>query len=109
MEPIGTLFEETEKRLEAPPLKDAKSERGELLREFRERINNARKGTRYPAISMGRMARLLTNPSTGKSISTQWLHYLMAICKNSNNFSATFFSRLKEEKEAIKKGLKEHV
>jgi hypothetical protein len=43
------------------------TERGELLKEFCERINASRKGTTYPPISMPRMGKLL------EGISTQWL------------------------------------
>jgi hypothetical protein len=48
----------------APP------DRGELLKEFCERINNACKGAKYPPVSIGRMAKLV------QGMSTQWLHYL---------------------------------
>lgn len=81
------------------PTRGAPTERGELLKEFCERINKARKGTKYPPVSIGRMAKLV------EGMSTQWLHYLMNICKDSKTFSATFFWRIKEEREAMKRNV----
>ena len=72
------------------------TERGELLKEFVERINASRRGTKYPPYDIPRMAKQL------EGISTQWLDYLMKVCKNSRSFSRTFFWRLKEEREAQK-------
>jgi hypothetical protein len=72
------------------------TERGELLKEFVERINASRRGTKFPLFTIPRMAKQL------EGISTQWLSYLMKVCKDSKNFSATFFWRLKEEREAMK-------
>lgn len=94
MEPITNNLKLPPK---GPPVKGGPTERGELLKEFCERVNAGRKGTKYQPYDIPRMAKQL------EGINTQWLGYLMKICKGSRNFSATFFWRLKEEREELKR------
>jgi hypothetical protein len=94
MEKLGTAYNLPP---QSPRPTRGPTERGELLKEFVDRINASRRGTKYPPYDIPRMAKLL------EGISTQWLSYLMKVCKSSRNFSPTFFWRLKEEREAMRR------
>jgi hypothetical protein len=62
-----------------------KTERGELMRYFRERLNHSRKKDGHPAISMPRMGKIL------EGIPTKDLYYLKSVCDKAKNFSKKFW------------------
>ena len=68
------------------------TERGEMMRYFCERLNKSRVRDGLPAISMGRMVKLL------QKIPTKDLYYLKRICDDAQNFSKKFWYELNPEK-----------
>ena len=79
-------------------LADAKkTERGELMRYFCQRLNVPRIQDNYPRITMGRMGKIL------QKIPTKDLYYLKRVCDDAKNFSKKFWWEVdpkKHEKEA---------
>ena len=77
-----------------------KTERGELLKEFMENINIARKGTPYKPLSITRVSMYLP-----KEIPTKDLYTLLSKCKDAGNrsknyhqgFSKCFFYEIKAQ------------
>ena len=69
--------------------KEKRSERGDFITEFTNRINAERKGTKYKPITTRGVAVKL-----GK-IPTEDLYYLMNICKQGKSFGQVFFGSLK--------------
>lgn len=65
--------------------KTKETERGELMRYFCQRINVGRIRDGLPAVSMGRMGKLL------EKIPTKDLYYLKRVCDDSTNFSKKFW------------------
>ncbi len=92
MEHIGSQLKRSLK-------KTRDTERGELMRYFVQRINVARIRDGLPAVSMGRMGKLL------QQIPTKDLYYLKRICDDSQNFSKKFWWEInpKNHTEAAKK------
>ncbi len=82
MQSIKTLFGDIEKN------KDKKTERGEMMKFFIDRLNPSRLEKRMPPLSFGRMGKLL------EKIPTKDLYYLKRICEDSKNFSARFWWEL---------------
>lgn len=68
------------------------TERGELMKYFCERLNNARRGTSYLPITLGRMGRML------EKIPTKDLYYIKSSCEQAENFSRRFWYLLNPEK-----------
>ena len=68
-----------------------KTERGELLQYFRQRINIDRVRDGYPPVTMGRMGKTL------EKIPTKDLYYLKKVCDDAQNFSKKFWWELKPE------------
>ena len=69
-----------------------KTERGELMRYFLDRINAARVGDGFPKMSMPRIGKML------QKIPTKDLYYLKRVCDDSKNFSKKFWYELNPEK-----------
>ncbi|HUO50530.1 MAG TPA: hypothetical protein VMU25_03165 [Candidatus Paceibacterota bacterium] len=69
-----------------------KTERGELLKYFCERINPERIADGYPKITIGRMGKML------EKIPTKDLYYLKRVCDDSKNFSKKFWWEINPKK-----------
>ncbi len=68
------------------------TERGELMKYFCERINQARMRDGLAPITMGRMGKTL------EKIPTKDLYYLKSVCDKAGNFSKKFWYLLNPEK-----------
>lgn len=73
----------------APPSK-VKSQRGELIGLFLEKLNQGRIGTKYPPIKAGRIAVMLSPIK-----STSDLRAFYGECDQAKNFSSYFFWKYK--------------
>jgi hypothetical protein len=100
MEKLGNLLPEISRPI---PKKDRRTERGELLKYFRNKINAGRLGTKYKPLSMGYFAMRLSYMSVPD------LYHLKSICddaqRRGGGFSKMFFWAIKpqeERKEASK-------
>lgn len=69
---------------------DRRTERGELMRYFCDKLNPSRKADGLPAITMARMGRML------EGIPTKDLYYLQSVCNDAKNFSKKFWWELKQ-------------
>lgn len=69
-----------------------KTERGELLKYFCERINAERLADGYPKITIGRMGKML------EKVPTKDLYYLKRVCDDAKNFSKRFWVELNPKK-----------
>jgi len=69
-----------------------KTERGELMRYFLDRINLQRERDGYPKLTMGRMGKTL------QSIPTKDLYYLKRVCDDAQNFSKKFWWEVNPKK-----------
>lgn len=78
MEHIGT-------RLKRSVSEDRKTERGELLLYFCERLNSGRLRDGLKPIAIGRMGKML------EKIPTKDLYYLKSVCDKAANFSKKFW------------------
>ena len=67
------------------------TERGELMRYFCRQLNIGRVRDNLPAVTMGRMGKLL------QKIPTKDLYYLKRICDDSSNFSKKFWYEINPE------------
>ncbi len=65
--------------------KDRRTERGELLRHFCQKLNIGRARDGLPSITMGRMGKIL------EKIPTKDLYYLKKVCDEALNFSKKFW------------------
>src|SRR3989344_2956546 len=71
--------------------KSRKTERGELLEYFCERLNRSRKEDGLVLIAIARMAKML------EKIPTKDLYYLKSVCARAPNFSKKFWWEIKPE------------
>jgi len=85
MEHIGT-------RLNRSINKARQTERGELMKYFRARLNPSRAGEGLPEITMSRMGKII------EQIPTKDLYYLKSVCDRSKHFSKKFWWELNPEK-----------
>ena len=69
-----------------------KTERGELMKYFCERLNSPRAIDGLPPVTMGRMGKMLTK------IPTKDLYYLKRVCDDSTNFSKKFWWEINPKK-----------
>ena len=69
-----------------------KTERGELMKYFLERLNKSRITDGLPPLTMGRMGKML------EKIPTKDLYYLKRVCDDAQNFSKKFWYLLNPEK-----------
>lgn len=69
-----------------------KTERGELMRYFVERLNRSRVRDGLPPIAMGRMGKML------EKIPTKDLYYIQSVCDRAENFSKRFWWLLNPKK-----------
>jgi hypothetical protein len=69
-----------------------KTERGELMRYFLQRLNVQRLRDGYGKLTMGRMGKILQN------IPTKDLYYLKRVCDDSQHFSKKFWWELDPKK-----------
>ena len=77
-------------------VKAKETERGELMQYFCAELNRARVRDGLPAVSMGRMGKML------QKIPTKDLYYIKKVCDDSSNFSKKFWWEInpkKHEKE----------
>jgi len=72
-----------------PPETAIKSERDEFIRNFTERINGERRGTKYKPMSVKAVAVKLAH------LTIQDLHYFYKICSEADSFGKVFFGALK--------------
>jgi len=72
--------------------KDRRTERGELMRYFCDRLNPGRRQEHLPPVTMSRMGKLL------EKIPTKDLYYLKSVCDQSKNFSKKFWWELDPDK-----------
>ncbi len=72
--------------------KSRKTERGELMKYFIQKLNGERARDGLPAISMPRMGKLL------QQIPTKDLYYIKRVCDDSSNFSKKFWWLLNPKK-----------
>lgn len=77
--------------------KEKKTERGELLRYFKDALNFYRKIDGLPLISMARMGKIL------EGIPTTDLYYLKSVCDKASNFSKRFWWEVDPKKHEPKK------
>lgn len=73
-----------------------RTERGELMQYFIERLNPARIKDGYAPLTMGRMARLLL------ATPTKDLYYLKSICDEAKDFSKKFWWEINPKKHEQK-------
>ena len=88
MRHIGHNLKQTRTRIR-------QTERGEIMKYFRDRLNPARLRDELPPISMGRMGKIL------EQIPTKDLYYLKRICEDSANFSKRFWYELDPKKHEM--------
>ena len=72
--------------------KERSTERGELMRYFRDTLNRSRVRDGLPELTMPRMGRLL------QGIPTKDLYYLKRVCDNAGNFSKKFWWEINPSK-----------
>lgn len=72
--------------------KERITERGELMKFFIQRLNEARKRDHIPPISMPRMGKILQAIPTGD------LYYLKSVCQQAPNFSKKFWWEINPKK-----------
>lgn len=89
MEKLGNLFGD---RYKKPPAKDRKTERGELIRYFHDRINATRDGKTFKKLKMGFFATKLSH------LSLQDLYYFKRVCDDAKDFSKYFWWSLDSKK-----------
>lgn len=77
--------------------KARETERGEFMAYFCERLNRDRRHDGMPAITMGRMGKML------EKIPTKDLYYLKRVCDDAQHFSKKFWYLLNPEKYEDKK------
>jgi len=70
---------------------DNKTERGEFMRYFCDRLNVSRKKDGLSPISMPRMGRIL------EGVPTKDLYYLQSVCDKAENFSKKFWWELRRD------------
>ena len=93
------MVEHIGKSLQKKKDAERKTERGELMRYFMERLNPGRVKDGLPPLSMGRMGRLLV------AIPTRDLYYLKSVCDDaearngSAAFSKKFWWEIKPKKK----------
>ncbi|HEY4514183.1 MAG TPA: hypothetical protein VJH69_02565 [Candidatus Paceibacterota bacterium] len=75
---------------------DRRTERGELMKYFCERINSDRRNDGMPLITMPRMGKML------EKIPTKDLYYIKSVCDKAQNFSKKFWYLLNPEKYEAK-------
>jgi hypothetical protein len=85
MRHIGVQLKTTKSRMR-------ETERGELMKYFRDRLNPSRIRDGLPQISMARMGKIL------EQIPTKDLYYLKRVCDDAGNFSKKFWWELDPEK-----------
>lgn len=86
------------------PVKDLRTERGELLKEFLEQINISRLGTAYKQVHIAKIGMDVAH------IETKDLYYLLSVCKDAGTrakrydtgFSKKFYYELSVQKHASK-------
>lgn len=71
---------------------DRKTERGEMMQYFMDKLNISRKEDGLSDITIPRMGRIL------QGIPTKDLYYLKSVCDDSPNFSKKFWWELKPNK-----------
>ena len=71
--------------------KERATERGEMLKYFMSKLNVGRVRDGYPALTIGRMGRVL------QGIPTKDLYYLRRVCDDSKDFSKKFWWEIKPE------------
>ena len=69
---------------------DRRTERGELMRFFLDKLNTGRSVDGLPPLTMGRMGHIL------QGIPTKDLYYLQSVCNDAKNFSKKFWWELKQ-------------
>ena len=69
-----------------------KTERGELMEYFCEKLNHTRVRDGLGKISMGRMGKIL------EKIPTKDLYYIQRVCNDAENFSKKFWYLLNPDK-----------
>lgn len=74
------------------PLKSPRSERGELIGLFLERLNNDRLGSKYKPLTAARVGMML------RFLKTPDLRAFFRECEYAGNFSKFFWWRFKEAK-----------
>ena len=74
--------------------KSRETERGELMRYFRRKLNIGRLRDGLAPITMSRMGKIL------EKIPTKDLYYLKSVCDKSKNFSKRFWWELDPEKHS---------
>ena len=87
------------------PVKDSRTERGELLKQFLEQINMSRLGTNFKQVSIAKIGLDVAH------IPTKDLYFLLSICKDSGSrakrydtgFSKRFYYELNVQKNATNK------
>ena len=77
--------------------KSRETERGELLKYFRDRLNTPRMSEGMPPITMSRMGFILTG------IPTKDLYYIKRVCNDAPHFSKKFWWLVNPEKHKDKK------
>ena len=70
------------------------TERGELMKYFRDRLNPSRIRDGLPQITMARMGKIL------EQIPTKDLYYLKRVCDDAGNFSKKFWWELDPQKHS---------
>lgn len=86
------------------PIKDLRTERGELLKQFLEQINMSRLGTAYKQVSIAKIGMDVGH------IETKDLYYLLSVCNDAGNrakrfdqgFAKKFYYELSVQKHATK-------
>ena len=74
-----------------------KTERGELMKYFCQRLNAQRMRDNYPKITMGRMGKIL------QQIPTKDLYYLKRVCDDAQSFSKKFWWEVDPKKHIEEK------
>ena len=75
-----------------PNGKDKRTERGELMKYFLEKLNAHRTADGFKPMTMGHMGKLL------QKIPTKDLYYLQSVCDKAENFSKKFWWEINPKK-----------
>jgi hypothetical protein len=91
MKNIKDLFDKD--RIFVPTKKSRRTERGDLVTAFTERLNKDRQGTKYKPLTIAYVASLLSKMRVFD------LYRFHKECEQANNFSSLFWYKIKQTKK----------
>lgn len=94
MNTINDYLQQKLSQLQEAPQNKRRTERGDLVQQFREKLNQGRVENGFSEISFARMAGILK----GKSLFN--LYALYRECEQANHFGKLFWYKIEKEKDA---------